>query len=533
MRTTGQILIPTVSYGNYYQSTGTANNNPSFNPGYPNYNANTRNNWVSNPVKASSYYRSPGGLQTVAYQVSGFVGNLIFEGTLESNPNTSPESLDWFPIASVNGLGQSAYLQSIPTVPTFRINSEVFNAGVADFPQANTTIANVWQGPGYVANPAQAKFTLTNPLSGLMVGAQLDVIAANANNSSFTGRTSIISTEAPANVTVQYDHNLSPYVNSPNVVTTVYYPVNTNPYAATSIFQLNGAYPADQLIVSVDGVLQIPGPATTGGSYQVTGSTLSFNQPLLANAIVEVREFFEPFNTSNFNSEQFTANGVTNSYILLNDQASYSASSVIVSVNGMVQIPIPGSNVAAANTLVSAATAQVDPFNTGSADLIRFYITDLTLFNHGGNVPQLPLIGSDVNVFCFNANNVNYNSNTYVGRGALVEEVSPTSVLLRFQGNANGWTSSGLVNLTFPNLGSYILTSVANAITAGYDNRLTFDWTPQLGDVIEVREIVGGDLPFPAYTGISAINLAGNFTYVRCRVKDFRQGVINKVTISY
>jgi hypothetical protein len=149
MRTSGQILIPTVSYGNYWNATAAANNNPSYNPGYPNYNANTANNWAGDPVKAASYYRSPGGLQTVAYYCTNFVGNLIFEGTLESDPDSSlldplATNYPWFKIAEVTGLGQNTFLQKTANVPALMVESQIFNSGYTNAATAGSNIGNVF-----------------------------------------------------------------------------------------------------------------------------------------------------------------------------------------------------------------------------------------------------------------------------------------------------------------------------------------------------------------------------------------------------
>jgi hypothetical protein len=171
---------------------------------------------------------------------------------------------------------------------------------------------------------------------------------------------------------------------------------------------------------------------------------------------------------------------------------------------------------------------------TGANLIFRF--TDPKL-----NFEQLPPLNSNVNVNITGGNSSAYNSNIYIAQGAVVRNITvdsngnPNRMSLNFGAVADSNTAwqGGVANLLFPNLGSYILTSSGNSNTNTYVNTLVFDWVPQPNDVIEIREIAGGNIAIPAFTGVSALNLLGNFTWLRCRVKDFSSGVINKITISY
>jgi hypothetical protein len=48
--------------------------------------------WISDAVKAADYYRGRGSVQTIGFSVSGFVGEIVIEATLD----TDPDSAAWF-----------------------------------------------------------------------------------------------------------------------------------------------------------------------------------------------------------------------------------------------------------------------------------------------------------------------------------------------------------------------------------------------------------------------------------------------------
>jgi hypothetical protein len=74
---TVQTLLATTVYG---QASG-------------NYDGSSQD-WESDAVTAANYYRGRGGLQTVTFRVTDFLGGMILEGTLD----TLPESAAWFSV---------------------------------------------------------------------------------------------------------------------------------------------------------------------------------------------------------------------------------------------------------------------------------------------------------------------------------------------------------------------------------------------------------------------------------------------------
>lgn len=89
--------------------------------------------WASDGQRAADYYRGYGGLQTLRYQLTGFVGRMIFEATLD------PTAIDanWFttldldyttsPVSELRG-------ESIQGNFTWmRVRIEDFAAGTVNF----------------------------------------------------------------------------------------------------------------------------------------------------------------------------------------------------------------------------------------------------------------------------------------------------------------------------------------------------------------------------------------------------------------
>lgn len=56
-----------------------------------NYDGSSQD-WISDARMASNYYRGQGGVQTVAFSVTGFEGIMYLEATLDSNPSDAT----WF-----------------------------------------------------------------------------------------------------------------------------------------------------------------------------------------------------------------------------------------------------------------------------------------------------------------------------------------------------------------------------------------------------------------------------------------------------
>ena len=96
MRTTTLQLLPTTTYGT-----------PS-----GNYDGSSLD-WAGDAVKAANYYGSFGGLQTVAFFLSGFQGQIQIEASLDTAPTT--EDTDWFLVSDFDS-------SSTPTTENFSRN---------------------------------------------------------------------------------------------------------------------------------------------------------------------------------------------------------------------------------------------------------------------------------------------------------------------------------------------------------------------------------------------------------------------------
>lgn len=76
-----------------------------------NYDGSSQD-WVSNAVPAANYYDGQGSVQTITYQLNGFVGNINMQATL----NDTQESAPWFTIASVGNVSNATTGTSSTTV---------------------------------------------------------------------------------------------------------------------------------------------------------------------------------------------------------------------------------------------------------------------------------------------------------------------------------------------------------------------------------------------------------------------------------
>lgn len=109
---TTQTLIDNVTYG-------TASGN---------YDGSSQD-WFSDAVPAANYYGGQGSLQTITYQLQGFVGVIKIEATL----NDSQISAPWFEVATY-GDGVTADFGTIPVnvlgnFTWLRVNVTGFDAG--------------------------------------------------------------------------------------------------------------------------------------------------------------------------------------------------------------------------------------------------------------------------------------------------------------------------------------------------------------------------------------------------------------------
>jgi hypothetical protein len=86
--------------------------------------------FYSNAVPAANYYAGNGGIQTVLYNLTGFVGAIILEATL----NDLPEQAHWFIISERGDLSTAMFGITTQTVTGnfswIRARVEGFDAGI-------------------------------------------------------------------------------------------------------------------------------------------------------------------------------------------------------------------------------------------------------------------------------------------------------------------------------------------------------------------------------------------------------------------
>jgi hypothetical protein len=94
-----------------------------------NYDGSSQD-WVGDAAKAADYYRGRGGVQTIGFAVTGFVGEIVIEATLDSNS----DSAAWFTTLTY-GNAESATTQTMSQAVTgnftwVRARVQGFDAGV-------------------------------------------------------------------------------------------------------------------------------------------------------------------------------------------------------------------------------------------------------------------------------------------------------------------------------------------------------------------------------------------------------------------
>lgn len=95
-----------------------------------NYDGSSQD-WVSDAQRAADYYRGYGGLQTVTFNVSNFVGRMILEATLDDNNNAAT----WFETAVYESDTPIIDRHPISVLGNFtwmRVRVELFEAGTID-----------------------------------------------------------------------------------------------------------------------------------------------------------------------------------------------------------------------------------------------------------------------------------------------------------------------------------------------------------------------------------------------------------------
>ncbi len=93
-----------------------------------NYDGSSQD-WVSDAVRAADYYRGYGGLQTITFTVSNFIGIIHLEATLDPNPG-SAAWVNTYSIGDMSTILTDRHPASIVGNFTWmRLRVELFDAG--------------------------------------------------------------------------------------------------------------------------------------------------------------------------------------------------------------------------------------------------------------------------------------------------------------------------------------------------------------------------------------------------------------------
>lgn len=94
-----------------------------------NYDGSSQD-WASDAVPAADYYRGYGGLQTITFSVSDFVGIMHLEATLEENQHTATSWFNTYTLGDSSSFVSGIYPASITGNFTWmRVRVEQFDAG--------------------------------------------------------------------------------------------------------------------------------------------------------------------------------------------------------------------------------------------------------------------------------------------------------------------------------------------------------------------------------------------------------------------
>ena len=97
-----------------------------------NYDGSSQD-WFSDPVQAAEYYRGRGGLQTVTFSLNQFVGRIVLQATLD----TEPEGASWFNIYTIGDavtpLTDYHPESILGNFVWIRANIQLFEAGTINF----------------------------------------------------------------------------------------------------------------------------------------------------------------------------------------------------------------------------------------------------------------------------------------------------------------------------------------------------------------------------------------------------------------
>jgi hypothetical protein len=93
-----------------------------------NYDGSSQD-WVSDAVRAADYYRGYGGLQTITFTVTGFIGIIHLEATLDPNPGPAAW-INTYSIGDTSTILTDRHPASIVGNFTWmRLRVELFDAG--------------------------------------------------------------------------------------------------------------------------------------------------------------------------------------------------------------------------------------------------------------------------------------------------------------------------------------------------------------------------------------------------------------------
>ena len=95
-----------------------------------NYDGSSQD-WASAAARAADYYRGHGGLQTVTFNVTDFVGRMVLEATLDADGNTAI----WFETAVYESDIARTDRHPVTVTGNFtwmRVRVELFDAGTID-----------------------------------------------------------------------------------------------------------------------------------------------------------------------------------------------------------------------------------------------------------------------------------------------------------------------------------------------------------------------------------------------------------------
>lgn len=95
-----------------------------------NYDGSSQD-WASAASRAADYYRGHGGLQTITFNVTDFVGRMVLEATLDADSNTAI----WFETSVYESDTSHTDRHPVTVLGNFtwmRVRVELFDAGTID-----------------------------------------------------------------------------------------------------------------------------------------------------------------------------------------------------------------------------------------------------------------------------------------------------------------------------------------------------------------------------------------------------------------